>query len=54
MKILRYQSDIPRNIVWNFKNKCKFFELNESNIINFLMVKFINGDFDEELKLPKD
>lgn len=53
MKILRYQADIPRHIVWAFKNKCKYYDLVESNVLKILMKKFNEGEFDDELNLPK-
>jgi hypothetical protein len=52
VKLSSISAIIPHHVCWNFKQKLDFYELSQDNVINFLLVKFINGEFDKELELP--
>ena len=53
MKVLKLQINIPSNLKFKFQNKCNYYELNQSNVVNFLIDKFNSGMFDEELRITK-
>jgi hypothetical protein len=53
MKVMKLQINIPENIKFKFINKCDYFELNQSNVVNFLIEKFNEGVFDEELGITR-
>ena len=53
MKIMKLQINIPEDIKFKFQNKCDYYELNQSNVVNFLIEKFNEGIFDEELGINK-
>jgi hypothetical protein len=45
---------LTRNSYDKFKNKCQFYDISESEVCAFLIEKYIDGDFDRELRLPVD
>jgi hypothetical protein len=53
MKVLKLQINIPSDLKFKFQNKCDYYELNQSNVVNFLIEKFNDGMFDEELDIKK-
>lgn len=53
MKVYKLQINIPSDLRFKFKNKCDYYELNQSNVVNFLVNKFNEGMFDEELGISK-
>lgn len=53
MKIADFKSRVPSTLYFKYKQKLDFYELTNSDIIIFLITKFLNGDFDDELNLPK-
>lgn len=53
IKILKLQIHIPEDLKFKFQNKCDYYELNQSNVVNFLIDKFNNNEFDEELGITK-
>jgi hypothetical protein len=50
---MKLQINIPEDIKFKFQNKCDYYELNQSNVINFMIEKFNEGMFDEELGITK-
>ena len=53
MKVMKLQINIPEDIKFKFQNKCDFYELNQSNVVCFLIEKFLENKFDEELNINK-
>ena len=53
MKAYKLQVNIPSDLRFRFKNKCYFYELNQSNVVSFLIDKFNEGMFDEELGISE-
>ena len=45
---------VARTIFERFKNKCDFYDLYVGDIGVFLLQKFIDGEFDQELEIPVD
>lgn len=53
MKIRDFKSRVKDTLYFKYKQKLDFYELTNSDIISFLLTKFVNGEFDDELDLPK-
>lgn len=43
---------LTRDCQEKFKHKCMFYDITEAEVISFFIDKFLEGQFDEELKLP--
>ena len=50
---MKLQINIPEDLKFKFQNKCDYYELNQSNVVNFLIEKFIKNEYDEELGINK-
>jgi len=45
---------VPKYIHFNFKNKCRFYEMTYGEVLSFMVEKFIEGDFDSELGIGEN
>ncbi|MFA5154345.1 MAG: hypothetical protein WC554_17480 [Clostridia bacterium] len=53
-KTYRLRFDVVEEIYLPFKEKCRFYDIPMKDVILFMVEKFLDGDFDKELKLPVD
>jgi len=44
----------PADLMWKFRQKCEFYDINESNAVIYFMERFLRGDFDNDFNIPKD
>jgi len=42
---------LPKELHYNFKQKCNFFDLPMQDVVANLLEKFIDGDFDKEFNI---
>ena len=45
---------LPEKLWKKFENKCYYYELTHSEVMVLCLEKFVKGDYDDELQLPKD
>lgn len=52
MKKIKYITfPIPEDKHFTFSNKCRFHDITMQEVLAFLVGKFLEGEFDEELNL---
>ena len=44
---------LVEHVYFKFKNRCHFYDLQPQEVLSFMIEKFIDGDFDEELNIKQ-
>lgn len=53
--MIKYVSiPVPRDIYFQLKNKCTFYDIPVKDILTDLIVRFIDGEFDNDFDIPKE
>jgi hypothetical protein len=44
----------PKHVAFRLKQKLKFYELTFQDVLGELAQRFLDGDFDDDFKIPRD